>query len=101
MVQPRVAGGASLYYDQAHIDDHDQMPGIGLTFCEGQISQDGISMGICIIGTVIYEERRLPAKSGLDRPIARGKTAVSQNYLICIVLICIVTIGEGQILNYD
>ena len=53
-------------------------------------------MGIWRIGAVIYEERRLPAKSGLDRPIARGKTAVSQNYLICIV-----TIGEGQILNYD
>ena len=30
-------------------------------------------MGIWKIDAVIYEEMRLPAKSGLDHPIARGK----------------------------
>ena len=53
-------------------------------------------MGTRRINAVIYEERRLSAKSGLDHLIARSKKTVSQNYLICIV-----TIGEGQILNYN
>ena len=58
-------------------------------------------MGIWRIDTVIYEERQLLAKRDLFTPLQGIKTAVSQNYLICIVLICIVAIGEGQILNYN